>query len=87
MMGLNWKILTPVALFTFMITAVVNKVLPSGANLFRIGGLLAVNVVIWLVTNRAITMFIRRHPRKVVTGPRPLAVGEKPSETKEEAAV
>ena len=87
MLNLTWKILTPLALFTFMATAVVNKVLPRGGNLFRIGGLLAVNVVLWLVTNWALSRFIKRRPRPVVSGPRPVAIGVKKSAPKEEAGV
>ena len=86
MMNLNWKFLTPLALFTFMTTAVVNKVLPVGENLLRIGGLLAVNVVLWLVANWAMSRFMVRIPRPVVSGPRPVAIGEKKQAPKEEVA-
>ncbi len=86
MLNLTWKILTPLALFTFMITAIVNKVLPPGGNLFRIGGLLVVNVVLWLVTNWALARFIKRRPRPVVSGPRPVAIGVKRSVPNDEAA-
>jgi NADH-quinone oxidoreductase subunit H len=86
MMNLNWKILTPLALFSFMVTAVVNKVLPPGGNLYRIGGLLAANAVLWLVANWAMSRFLKRIPRPVVSGPRPVAIGEKKQGSKEEAA-
>jgi len=86
MMNLNWKFLTPLALFTFMTTAVVNKVLPAGENLLRIGGLLAVNVVLWLIANWAMSSYMVRIPRPVVSGPRPVAVGEKKQAPKEEVA-
>ncbi len=86
MMNLNWKILTPLALFSFMVTAVVNKVLPPGGNLYRIGGLLAANAVLWMVANWAISRFISRVPRPVVSGPRQVAIGEKKQSPKEEAA-
>ncbi len=84
MMNLNWKILTPMALFTFMFTAIANKLLPAGNNLIRIGGLLAMNLVIWFITNWALSRFISNQPRPVVTGARPVAIGEKPTVVKEE---
>ncbi len=84
MMNLNWKILTPLALFTFMITALVNKLLPAGNNLIRIGGLLAVNLLLWFITNWALSRFITNQPRQVVTGVRPVAIGEKKTVVKEE---
>lgn len=87
MMDLNWKILTPLALFTFMSTAVVNKVLPAGNNLIRIGGLLVLNAVIWIITNKLLTMYIRRRPRLKVSGPRPVAIGEKPADPAESTPV
>lgn len=86
MMNLNWKFMTPLALFTFMTTAVVNKLLPAGESLLRIGGLLAVNVVLWLIANWAMSRFMVRIPRPVVSGPRPVAVGEKKQAPKEEVA-
>jgi NADH-quinone oxidoreductase subunit H len=84
MMNLNWKILTPLALFTFMVTALVNKLLPPGNNLIRIGGLLAVNLLLWFITNWALSRFITNQPRPVVTGVRPVAIGEKKTVVKEE---
>jgi len=84
MMNLNWKILTPLALFSFMVTAVVNKALAPSGNLYRIGGLLAANALLWLAANWAISRFITRIPRPVVSGPRPVAIGEKKHAPKEE---
>ncbi len=84
MMNLNWKILTPLALFTFMVTAVMNKILPPGGSLVRIGGLLASNLVLWFAANWAISRFVTSRPRAVVSAPRPLAVGEKKSAPGEE---
>ncbi len=86
MMNLNWKVLTPLALFTFMVTAVVNKLLPPGGSLLRIGGLLLANLILWLVANWALSRFLSRHPRPVVSGPRPVAVGEKRAAPGEKAA-
>lgn len=83
MMDLNWKILTPLALLTFMSTAFVNKVLPAGNNPFRIGGLLALNAVLWIITNWLLSRYIHRRPRLVVTGKRPVAIGEKAVEREE----
>ena len=86
MMNLNWKILTPLALFAFMVTALVNKLLPAGNNLIRIGGLLAVNLLLWFITNWALSRFITNQPRPVVSGARPVAIGEKKTVVKEETS-
>ena len=83
MMDLNWKFLTPLALFTFMSTAIVNKILPAGNNLIRIGGLLALNVFIWIITNWLLSSYMHRQPRLVVTGKRPVAIVEKVVEPEE----
>jgi len=83
MMDLNWKILTPLSLFIFMSTALLNKILPAGNNPIRIGGLLALNAVIWISTNLLISRYMHRRPRLVVTGKRPLAIGEKAVEPEE----
>jgi NADH-quinone oxidoreductase subunit H len=83
MMGLNWKLLTPLSLITVLITAIVDKSIPQELTLIRIGGLLGANILLWLLADRAITLYTHRHPRKVVSGPRVLARPEiLPSEEK-----
>jgi NADH-quinone oxidoreductase subunit H len=77
MMSLNWKILTPLALLTLMTTAVIDKAIPQGMTLLRIASLFLANVALWFISDRTISWFIHRHPRKVVSISRPLAVGEK----------
>jgi hypothetical protein len=74
------------ALFSFLVTAVVNKALAPSGNFYRIGGLLAANGMLWLAANWAMSRFLKRIPRPVVSGPRPVAIGEKKQAPKEEAA-
>ncbi|PKN84601.1 MAG: NADH-quinone oxidoreductase subunit NuoH, partial [Chloroflexi bacterium HGW-Chloroflexi-7] len=47
MMALNWKILTPLALVTLLVTALVDKSIPHEMTLVRIGALVIVNVLLW----------------------------------------
>ncbi|MCX6055799.1 MAG: NADH-quinone oxidoreductase subunit NuoH [Chloroflexi bacterium] len=73
MMDLNWKIMTPLALLTLLVTAVVDKSIPHELLLLRIGALLVANILIWLLADRMITKRLAHNPRKIVSGPRPLA--------------
>lgn len=73
MMALNWKVLTPLSLTTVLVTAVVDKSIPQGNTLLRIGSLLVANLILWLVADRMITAFRKRHPVPVVSDKRPLA--------------
>lgn len=87
MMALNWKILTPLALVTLLVTALVDKSIPHEMTVIRIGALLAANVILWLLADRMITAYRKRNPLQVVTGkPRPLARPEIVPVTEEEAA-
>ena len=74
MMALSWKILTPLALFTVLITAFVDKSIPNEWTIVRIGILIAANIILWLVADRMITVYRKRNPVLEVTGKkRPLA--------------
>ena len=82
MMALNWKLLTPLAIASILVTAVVDKLAPSGLGLIRIGMLLVANVILYFVADRLLTLYTRakKKERLVVSGPRPLAVApEKPA--------
>jgi NADH-quinone oxidoreductase subunit H len=82
MMAVNWKYLTPLALITLMVTAVVNKIAPQGFGLVRIGVLLAANVLVFILTDRLLSLFrkYREGERKVVFEARPVAIAEKRSD-------
>jgi NADH-quinone oxidoreductase subunit H len=74
MMALNWKILTPLALLTLLVTALVDKSIPHEMTAIRIGALVVANVLLWLLADRMITAYRKRTPLQVVTGKlRPLA--------------
>lgn len=77
MMAFNWKVLTPLALVTVVMTAVIDKTIPADLTLIRIGVLWAANLITWIAADRIITAFRKRNPRQVVTGARPLARPEK----------
>lgn len=77
MMAFNWKVLTPLALVTVVMTAVIDKSIPGDITLIRIGVLWAANLITWIAADRIITAFRKRNPRQVVTGARRLARPEK----------
>jgi NADH-quinone oxidoreductase subunit H len=83
-MAFNWKYLTPLALVSLLVTALVDKSLPAGQGWLRLGGLLLANLVIFVVADRLVSIYHRRknQERRVVSGPRPIAVTlrEKPAE-------
>ncbi len=87
MMALNWKILTPLALVTLLVTALVDKSIPHEMTVIRIEALLVANVILWLLADRMITVYRRRNPLQVVTGKtRPLARPEINPVAEKEAA-
>ncbi|PKO00644.1 MAG: NADH-quinone oxidoreductase subunit NuoH [Chloroflexi bacterium HGW-Chloroflexi-5] len=87
MMALNWKILTPLALVTVVVTALVDKAIPHEMTVIRIGALLVANLIIWLLADRMITIYRKRNPVQVVTGKlRPLARPEFLSVAEKETA-
>ena len=76
MMAFTWKYLTPLALASLLVTAVVDKAAPAGQGLLRIILLLAANVVLFLIADRLVTLYRREHDkkRKVVSEFRPVPV-------------
>ena len=80
MMAFNWKYLTPLALATLLVTAIVDKAAPAGQGLIRILLLWAANAVLFFVTDRIVTIFRRNREkeRKVVSEPRPVPVAVRP---------
>lgn len=80
MMDLNWKVFTPLAFGLLIGTAIVDKILPPDNLLIRIGGLLAVNIILWGIAELALRKWRRRSAPPVVSGPRPLARPDSPSE-------
>ena len=80
MMAFNWKYLTPLALATLLVTAIVDKAAPAGQGLIRILLLWAANAVLFFVTDRIVSIFRRNREkeRKVVSEPRPVPVAVRP---------
>lgn len=76
MMAFAWKYLTPLALASLLVTAVVDKAAPAGQGLLRIALLLASNVVLFLIADRLVTLYRKQHEktRKVVSDFRPVPV-------------
>lgn len=76
MMAFAWKYLTPLALASLLVTAVVDKAAPAGQGLLRIALLLAANVVLFLIADRLVTLYRKQHEkaRKVVSELRPVPV-------------
>lgn len=87
MMAFNWKYLTPLALVSLLVTALVDKAVPAGQSWLRIGLLLLVNLVVFIVADRLVSVYNKRRATKrlVVSEPRPVAVTirEKPAEASE----
>jgi NADH-quinone oxidoreductase subunit H len=76
MMEFAWKYLTPLALASLLVTALVDKAAPSGQGLLRIALLLAANFVLFLIADRLVTLY-RKHTekeRKVVSENRTVPV-------------
>ena len=76
MMAFAWKYLTPLALATLLVTAVVDKAVPADQALLRIIVLIAANVLLFLVADQLVTLYRRQHEkaRKVVSDFRPVPV-------------
>lgn len=84
MMAINWKYLTPLALVMLMVTAIINKVVPPGQGLVRIGALLAANAAVFLISEFLLSLFkkLRAKERKVVFESRPVVIAERKSDIK-----
>lgn len=76
MMAFTWKYLTPLALASLLVTAVVDKAAPADQGLLRIILLLAANVVLFLIADWLVTLYRKEHSkqRKVVSEFRPVPV-------------
>lgn len=80
MMAFAWKYLTPLALASLLVTAVVDKAAPAEQGLVRIFLLIAVNVVLFLIADRLVTVYRKNHEktRAVVSEFRPVPVTIRP---------
>jgi len=65
MMAFTWKYLTPLALASLLVTAVVDKAAPADQGLLRIMMLLAANVVLFLIADRLVTLYRKEHDKNV----------------------
>ncbi len=83
MMAFNWKYLTPLALVSLLVTAVLDKVIPAGQGWLRIGVLLLVNLAVFILADRLVSVYNKRKAatRRVVSQPRPVAVTLKETPT------
>jgi NADH-quinone oxidoreductase subunit H len=72
MLSFNWKFLTPLALATMIVTAVMDKLLGQPGTLIYALGMLAANIVIILVTWYIIHNYVRLD-RQRVAEPKPIA--------------
>lgn len=80
MMDLNWKVLTPLSILSFLVTAIVAKVL-EGQFLFQVVGLLVVNLLLLFLFMEWGERRIKRRRRPMVSEPRPLATPVASDET------
>jgi len=87
MMAFNWKYLTPLALASLLVTAVVDKAVAVGQDWLRLGLLLLVNLIVFILADRLVSVYNKHKAveRRVVSEPRPVAVTirESPTETSE----
>jgi NADH-quinone oxidoreductase subunit H len=83
MMAFNWKYLTPLALVSLLVTAVLDKTFTGGPDWLRVGVLLLVNLVLFILADRLVSVYNKGRARKrvVVSQPRPVAVTVKESPT------
>ncbi|BAJ63076.1 NADH-quinone oxidoreductase subunit NuoH [Anaerolinea thermophila] len=80
MMDLNWKVLTPLSILSFLVTAIVAKVL-EGQFLFQVVGLLVVNLLLLFLFMEWGERRTKRRRRPMVSEPRPLATPVASDET------
>lgn len=87
MMAFNWKYLTPLALISLLVTALVDKAVPAGQGWVRVGLLLLVNFGVFILADRLVSVYNKRKAvaRRVVSEPRPVAITikDKPTEVSE----
>lgn len=79
MMNVNWKFLTPLSLINLVVMAVAAKLVPAAPMLLRVGILVVINVVLWLITDRILSMVESKHDKErvIVSKPLPVARPEK----------
>ena len=79
MMAFNWKYMVPLSLVALLVTAIIDKALAASQDWLRIAVLMAVNIVIFLVMDRLVSVYRRRKSmeRSVVSQPRPVAMATK----------
>jgi NADH-quinone oxidoreductase subunit H len=73
MLNFNWKVLTPLALALVVLTALVDKLIPTGLTIVRVGSLLGLNVLLFLAAQYLIQRFTGKAIRPVVAE-KPFAV-------------
>ena len=85
MMAFNWKYLTPLALASLLVTAVVDKLAPGGQGLLRVVLLLVANVLLFLIADRLVTRYRKIHAKQrlVVSDFRPVPVTIRPTAAEE----
>ena len=87
MMAFNWKYLTPLALASLLVTALVDKTIPAGQDWLRLGVLILANLFVFVAADRLVSVYNKRktQKRRIVSQPRPLAVTvrEKPADAVE----
>ena len=66
MMNLNWKLLTPLSMAVLILTALLDKLIPSSQPFIRVIGMVAMNGIILLVLNEILKLVETRRPRPVV---------------------
>jgi NADH-quinone oxidoreductase subunit H len=64
MMAISWKILTPLAIAAVILTALIDKLLPAGDDLLRVGVLLAANLVLVISALILVNLQRRKQPLK-----------------------
>lgn len=79
MMNVNWKFLTPLSLINLVVMAVAAKLVPAAPILLRVGILVVINLVLWLITDRILSMVESKHDKErvIVSKPLPVARPEK----------
>jgi len=79
MMNVNWKFLTPLSLINLVVMAVAAKLVPAAPMLLRVGILVVINLVLWLITDRILSMVESKHDKErvIVSKPLPVARPEK----------
>ncbi len=75
MLNFNWKFLTPLALASMMVTAIMDKLLGQSGTVIYAVGMLAANIAIILVTLYILSTYARVE-RQRVAEPKPVATPE-----------